>query len=68
MINLNHIHEIASPLDQFIIRDLISINAPLFANLYLAITNIGLYLGIATFIVLMSALLANNYNNIIANT
>lgn len=68
MIKFNHIHEIASPLDQFIIRDLISINAPLFANLYLAITNIGLYLAIATFIVLMSTLLANNYNNIIANT
>lgn len=68
MINLNHIHEIASPLDQFVIRDLISINAPLFANLYLAITNIGLYLAIATFIVLMSTLLSNNYNNIIANT
>lgn len=68
MINLNHIHEIASPLDQFVIRDLISINVPLFANIYLAITNIGLYLAIATFIVLMTTLLANNYNNIIANT
>lgn len=35
---------ITSPLDQFEIRNFISLDAPLFGNLHLSLTNIGLYL------------------------
>jgi F-type H+-transporting ATPase subunit a len=58
---------ILSPLDQFEVRDLLSIDLPLLFNLHLSITNIGLYLTIAAIIVLGLNLLATNNNNIIAN-
>jgi F-type H+-transporting ATPase subunit a len=51
-----------SPLDQFIIRNLFSIKADLLGNIQLSLTNIGLYLIIATTIVFMLFLLATNYN------
>ena len=35
---------ISSPLDQFEIRNLLSINAPILGNLHISLTNIGLYL------------------------
>ena len=35
--------EIISPLNQFEIRDLLSLDAPMLGNLHLSITNIGLY-------------------------
>jgi F-type H+-transporting ATPase subunit a len=56
-----------SPLDQFIIRDLISIKADLLNNLQISLTNIGLYLVITTTLVFMLYLLANNYNKIVPN-
>lgn len=56
--------EITSPLDQFEIRDLISLDV--LNNLHISLTNIGLYLSIATLTVLTLSLLAN-YNNIISN-
>ena len=37
---------ILSPLDQFEIRNLISLDAPILGNLHLSITSIGLYLTI----------------------
>ena len=40
---------IASPLDQFEIRDLLSLNASILGNLNISLTNIGLYLTIGTF-------------------
>jgi F-type H+-transporting ATPase subunit a len=58
---------ILSPLDQFEVRDLLSIDLPLLFNLHLSITNIGLYLSIAAIIVLALNLLATNNNRIIAN-
>lgn len=58
---------IASPLDQFEIRDLLSLNAPILANLHFSITNLGLYLTIAALIILALNILAVNYNKIIAN-
>lgn len=58
---------ITSPLDQFEIRNLLSLDAPILANLHLSLTNIGLYLTIAAFIVLTLNLLATNYNKVIAN-
>lgn len=51
-----------SPLDQFNIRDIWSIEGDLLTNLKLSLTSIGLYLIIAIFIILMFYLLGTNYN------
>ena len=59
--------EITSPLDQFEIRDLISLDAPLLANIHFSLTNIGLYLTIGGFLVLAINLLATNYNKLVSN-
>jgi F-type H+-transporting ATPase subunit a len=56
--------EILSPLDQFEIRDLLSLDAP---NLHLAITNIGLYLTIGAIFILILTLLGTNYNKLVSN-
>lgn len=66
MSNFTHI-DIASPLDQFEIRDLLSLNAPILGNLHLSLTNIGLYLTIATFLVLALNVLATNFNKLVSN-
>jgi F-type H+-transporting ATPase subunit a len=58
---------ISSPLDQFEIRDLLSLDAPVLANLHISLTNIGLYLTIAAFIVLSMSVLATNYNKVVSN-
>lgn len=60
-------HQITSPLDQFEIRNLLSFDAPLLANLHMSLTNIGLYLTIAAFLTLTLNLLATNYNKVVAN-
>jgi F-type H+-transporting ATPase subunit a len=52
-----------SPLDQFVIRDLFSVKADFLANLQISLTNMGLYLVITTFIILMFYVLATNYDN-----
>jgi F-type H+-transporting ATPase subunit a len=57
-----------SPLDQFEIRNLISLDAPIIGNLHLSITNIGLYLTIGTFLVLTLNILATNYNKVVSNS
>ena len=59
--------EITSPLDQFEIRDLISLDAPLLANIHFSITNIGLYLMIGAFFILTINLLSTNYNRLVGN-
>jgi F-type H+-transporting ATPase subunit a len=56
-----------SPLSQFEIRDLLSLDLSLFNNLHLSITNIGLYLTIGMLFILTLSLLANNYNKLIGN-
>lgn len=58
---------IHSPLDQFEIRDLITLNAPLLGNLHLSLTNIGLYLIIASFIVFALTVIATNFNKVVSN-
>lgn len=58
---------IASPLDQFEVRDLLCLNAPILGNMNLAITNIGLYLTIAALIILLLNVLATNYNKVVSN-
>ena len=59
---------ISSPLDQFEVRNFLSIDAPILANIHLSITNIGLYLTIAAFIVLTVNLLATNCKKIVSNS
>ena len=68
MINNTLQCEILSPLDQFEVRDLLSIDAPILANLHLSITNIGLYLTISFLIIFFFNLLAVNYNRVISNS
>lgn len=64
---MRHFDFISSPLDQFEIRDLFSLNANLLGNLHLSLTNIGLYLTISIFLILIYSLLATNNNKIIPN-
>lgn len=64
----NILNEISSPLDQFEIRDFLSLDAPILANLHLSITNIGLYLTIAALTTLAINVLATNYNKVVANS
>ena len=56
-----------SPLDQFTIRNLLSIKADLLGNIQLSLTNIGLYLIITTIIIFMMYILATNYNIVTPN-
>jgi len=59
---------IPSPLDQFEIRNLLSLDAPILANLHISLTNIGLYLTIGAILVLTLNVLATNYNKVISNS
>ena len=59
---------IPSPLDQFEIRNLLSLDAPIIANLHISLTNIGLYLTIGAILVLTLNVLATNYNKVISNS
>jgi len=51
-----------SPLDQFTIRNLFTIKGDLLTDIQISLTNIGLYLIIATFIIFLFYLLTTNYN------
>ncbi len=64
----NYYSQISSPLDQFEIRDLLSLDAPILANLHFSLTNIGLYLTIGAIIILNLNLLATNYNKVVSNS
>lgn len=59
--------EIFSPLSQFEIRDLLSIDLPILGDLHISITNIGFYLIIGAFFLLVIKLLSTNYNKIVSN-
>jgi len=59
---------IISPLDQFEVRDLISLNAPILGNLSLSLTNIGLYLTLGGYLVFTLSLIATNNEKIISNS
>ena len=60
-------YSIHSPLDQFEIRNLLSIDAPILLNLQLSITNIGLYLTIGAFLILSLNILTTNNNKVVSN-
>jgi len=59
--------EITSPLDQFEIRNLLSLDVPILANIHISLTNIGLYLALGMFLILSLSTLATNYNKIVSN-
>jgi F-type H+-transporting ATPase subunit a len=56
-----------SPLSQFEIRDLLSIDTPIFGNLHVSITNIGFYLTIGAIFLILISLLGTNYNKLVSN-
>jgi molybdopterin/thiamine biosynthesis adenylyltransferase len=58
---------ITSPLDQFEIRDLINLNAPILGDLHLSLTNIGLYLIIGGCIAFYLSIIATNFNRVVSN-
>jgi hypothetical protein len=58
---------IASPLDQFEVRDLLSLNASILGNLNISLTNIGLYLIIGALIIILLNIIGTNYNKIISS-
>lgn len=57
-----------SPLDQFEIRNLLSVDAPILANLSLSLTNIGLYLTIGGYFLFIVNIMSSNNNKIVSNT
>lgn len=59
--------EINSPLEQFEIRDLLSLEAPILGDIRISITNIGLYLTIAGLFILLLNILSTNYNKLVSN-
>lgn len=59
--------DILSPLDQFEIRNLLSLDAPIIGNMNISMTNIGLYLTLGTLMVLMLNFLTTNYNKVVSN-
>ena len=59
---------ITSPLDQFEIRNLLSLDAPILGNLHLSLTNIGLYLTLGTFFILAINILTTIYNKVVSNS
>jgi F0F1-type ATP synthase membrane subunit a len=59
--------EIASPLDQFEIRDLLSLDASMLGNLHLSITNLGLFLTIGAIFFFVMNILATNSNKLVGN-
>ena len=64
---MRHFNFVSSPLDQFEVRDLFSINANLLGNLHLSLTNIGLYLSIGLLLTLGYHLLVTNFLIILNN-
>jgi F-type H+-transporting ATPase subunit a len=58
---------INSPLDQFEIRNLFSVETPLLGDIHPSVTNIGLYLTIASLLVFLSSVIATNYSRVLPN-
>ena len=67
-LSINNFHkEIFSPLDQFELRNLLSIEAPILGNINISLTNIGFYLIIGALFIFALNLLSTNYNKLISN-
>lgn len=65
---LNYLSLYSSPLDQFEIIDILSVNTPYLANLHFSLSNIGFYLIITFFLGVYLNILGINYNKVFANT
>jgi F-type H+-transporting ATPase subunit a len=65
-VNLNR--EINSPLNQFDVREFVSITVNVLGNLNLAITNIAVFLTMSGFYLLFSNLLSTYYNKVVGNS
>lgn len=61
-------NSINNPLDQFEIRELLSINGPLLLNIHISLINISLYIIIATLLILNFNFINNNLNKIVPNS
>ena len=66
-LDFNLSREIFSPLEQFEIRDLLSLETGIFGNYHISITNIGLYLTIGFILILALGILSTNYNKLVSN-
>ena len=66
-LTLNNAQNNFSPLDQFSIRNLLSIEAPILGDTNFSLTNIGLYLTVSAFIIITLYLISNNYNKVVSN-
>ena len=64
---MNYSSNIISPLDQFEIRDLISLDAPVLSDSSISLTNMGLYLTTAGYLVFIISLVSNNDNRVVSN-
>ena len=60
-------NSVLSPLDQFEIKNLISLDLNLLGNLQISLTNIGMYLTLSAGMVLVLNIIATNFNKIVAN-
>jgi hypothetical protein len=56
---------IQSPLDQFEIRDIFSID--ILNNIHISLINIGLYLILSSIIIFTLNILSTNYNKLVSN-
>jgi F-type H+-transporting ATPase subunit a len=56
-----------SPLDQFVIRDLVSVNMTILGDLGVALTNIGLYLTISLIIAVFLGEKSLNINKLVGS-
>lgn len=64
---MNSFINVTSPLDQFEVRNLLSLDAPILGNLSFSLSNIGLYLTIGGYLVLILNLMATNQNKVVSN-
>lgn len=60
-------NDILSPLSQFEINDLLTIDSPLLGYMHISLTNIGFYLILGSIFTLIVTLLGTNYNKLISN-
>lgn len=66
-LKFNTYSEVLTPLDQFEIKDLLTLDAPMLGNIHISITNMGFYLVIGLLFVLALNVLSTNYNKIVSN-
>jgi F-type H+-transporting ATPase subunit a len=67
MYTISYQKEIFSPLNQFELRDLISLESTILGNLHFSITNIGFYLIIGSIFIFSLNILSTNLNKLISN-